>query len=126
MPAVVRALRGATTIDEDTPQHITERVGALLGEMLDRNAARTEDLISIVFNATDDVRSLFPATGARRVMPQLADVPLMNCRELDVDGALPRCIRVLAHLYTERAREELRHVFLEGAIVLRPDLVDQA
>jgi chorismate mutase len=125
MPAVVRALRGATTIDEDTPEQITERVGGLLKVMFERNAVRSDDLISIVFNATDDIRSLFPATGARQMFPDLADVPLMNCKELDIDGALPRCIRVLAHLYTELPRDDLRHVFLEGATVLRPDLVDQ-
>jgi len=123
MPAVVRALRGATTIDEDTPQQITERVGSLLEAMFERNDVALDDVISIVFNATDDVRSLFPATGARRVLPGLSDVPLMNCRELDIEGALPRCIRVLAHVYTGRARNDLRHVFLEGATVLRPDLL---
>ena len=123
MSPVVRALRGATTIDEDTPEHIAARVGALLEAMFARNDVEYDDLISIVFNATDDVRSTFPATGARTALPDLGDVPLMNSRELDVDGALPRCIRVMAHLYTERARTELRHVFLEGAIVLRPDLL---
>ena len=126
MPAVVRALRGATTIDEDTPEQITERVGGLLKVLFERNGVRTDDLISIVFNATDDVRSMFPATGARQMLPDLADIPLLNCRELDVEGALPRCIRVLAHLYTERPRDDLRHVFLEGAMALRPDLVEEA
>lgn len=126
MPAVVRALRGATTIDEDTPEQITERVGGLLKVLFDRNGVHTDDLISIVFNATDDVRSMFPAAGARRMFPGLAEVPLLNCRELDVEGALPRCIRVLAHLYTERSRDDLRHVFLEGATALRPDLLEEA
>ena len=114
MPAAVRALRGATTIDEDTPEQITERVGGLLKVLFERNGVSTEDLISIVFNAT----------GARQIFPDLSEVPLMNCRELDIDGALPRCIRVLAHLYTERPRDDLRHVFLEGATVLRPDLLE--
>jgi chorismate mutase len=122
MPQVLRALRGATTIDEDTPDHIAQRVGDLLQTMFDRNGVSTDDLVSILFNATDDVRSTFPATGARRMFPALATVPLMNCRELDVEGALPRCIRVMAHLYTDRTREDLRHVFLEGAVRLRPDL----
>jgi chorismate mutase len=124
MPAAVRALRGATTIDEDTPEQITERVGGLLKVLFERNGVSTEDLISIVFNATGDIRSMFPATGARQIFPDLSEVPLMNCRELDIDGALPRCIRVLAHLYTERPRDDLRHVFLEGATVLRPDLLE--
>ena len=98
----------------------------LLARMLESNEVGHDDLISIVFNATDDVRSMFPATGARRMFPDLADIPLLNCRELDVEGALPRCIRVLAHLYTERPRDDLRHVFLERATALRPDLVEEA
>jgi chorismate mutase len=122
MPQVVRALRGATTIDEDTPEHIAHRVGALLRTMFERNGVSMDDLVSILFNATDDVRSTFPATGARQMIPGLAAVPLMNCREMEVEGSLPRCIRVMAHLYTDRPREDLRHVFLEGAVTLRPDL----
>lgn len=122
MPQVVRALRGATTIDEDTPDHIAQRVGELLRTMFERNGVSMDDLVSILFNATDDVRSTFPATGARQMMPDLAAVPLMNCREMEVEGSLPRCIRVMAHLYTDLPREDLRHVFLEGAVTLRPDL----
>lgn len=121
MPPVVRALRGATTIDEDVPAHIGERVGALLETLFERNGLVQDDLVSLLFSATPDVRSAFPATMARAALG-LEDVPLMNCQELDIDGALPRCIRVMAHVHTERPRTELQHVFLEGAAVLRPDL----
>jgi chorismate mutase len=124
MPPVVRALRGATTVDEDVPDHIGERVVALLRELFERNGLDEDDLVSILFSATPDIRSTFPATAARRALG-LADVPLMNCQELDVEGALPRCIRVMAHVHTERSRAELRHVFLEGATVLRPDLAQR-
>jgi len=121
MPPVVRALRGATTVDEDEPDHIGERVTALLRELFERNGLDQDDLVSILFSATPDLHSTFPATVARRSLG-LGDVPLMNCQELDVEGALPRCIRVMAHVHTERPRAELQHVFLEGATVLRPDL----
>jgi chorismate mutase len=116
----VRALRGATTVDADTPEQINERVGALVNEMLTRNAVDKDDLISVIFTATDDVTSMFPAAAARAV--GLGDVPLLCARELAIVGGTPRCIRVLMHLSTERSRAELRHVYLAGAEGLRDDL----
>lgn len=120
MPPAVRALRGATTVDDDTPDQVRDRVTALLGALFDRNAVDPGDLISIVFTATDDIRSVFPAAVARGL--GLHDVPLLCAREMAVDGAPDRCIRVLVHLSTDRARRELRHVYLEGAVGLRDDL----
>jgi len=120
MAPVVRAVRGATTVDADTPEQVTERTCALLGELLERNGLAHEDLISIVFTATEDVVSMFPATAARTM--GLGDVPLLCAREIAVAGATPRCLRVLVHATTERARGELHHVYLEGARGLRDDL----
>ncbi len=116
----VRALRGATTVDEDTAEQVTERTVALLEALLDANGADHDDLISILFTATDDIHSLFPATGARKL--GLGDVPLICARELDIEGGTPRCIRVLVHLHTDRTRRELHHVYLQGAKGLRDDL----
>ena len=120
MTPAVRALRGATTVDADTPEQVNERVGALVNEMLVRNGVDKDALISIVFTATDDVTCMFPAAAARAV--GLGDVPLLCARELAVVGGTPRCIRVLMHLTTERSRAELRHVYLAGAEGLRDDL----
>ena len=122
MAPAVRALRGATTVDVDTPDHIEERVVALLDTMLARNDVDHEDLISILFTATEDVVSTFPATAARK--SGLGDVPLICARELAIDGGTPMCIRVMVHLTTERSRTELHHVYLEGARGLRDDLPD--
>lgn len=122
MPLAVRALRGATTVDADTAEQINERVQALVSAMLDRNGVDKEDLISIVFTATDDIHAMFPATAARSL--GLGDVPLLCARELDISGGTPHCIRVLMHLNTTRSREELHHVYLEGARGLRDDLPD--
>ena len=122
----VRALRGATTIDNDEPDHIRERVAALLGVMFERNQVDFEDLISVFFSVTSDLHSLFPAAAARAAFPDIADTPLINMCEVDIEGALARCIRVMAHLYTDRSKAELQHVFLEGAVVLRPDLLGMA
>lgn len=120
MPQTMRALRGATTLEVDDEPHMVERVTELLSEMLERNDVAHRDLISILFSATPDLHSAFPALAARRM--GLGDVPLMCAQELDVDGATPRCIRVMIHLNSERPRDEMRHVYLEGARGLRDDL----
>jgi chorismate mutase len=119
MPAV-RALRGATTCDTDDPAQIGERTVVLLREMFARNGVDHDDLISILFTTTDDLSSAFPATAARTI--GLGDVPLLCAREIPVPGSMERCIRVLAHLTTDRARDELHHVYLERAVSLRDDL----
>lgn len=116
----VRALRGATTVDRDESGQITERVVALLTRILERNEVDKEDLVSILFTATDDLHSMFPAKAAR--IMGLGDVPLMCARELDVVDGTPRCIRVLMHLITTKSRSDLHHVYLEGANGLRDDL----
>lgn len=97
-----------------------ERVMVLLEAMLDRNGVDHDDLVSIVFTATGDLHSTYPAAAARKL--GLGDVPLLCARELDVVEGTPRCVRVLMHLHTARARRELRHVYLEGARGLRDDL----
>jgi chorismate mutase len=120
MAAVLRALRGATTLEEDTADQVSERVQALVNSMLSRNDIAHDDLVSILFTATDDIVSMFPATAARAL--GLGDVPLICARELEVTGAMPRCVRVLMHFHTERPRDALHHVYLEGARGLRDDL----
>jgi chorismate mutase len=122
MPPTVRALRGATTVDADTVEQISDRTQALITAMLQRNEVDKEDLISILFTATHDLHAAFPATVARPL--GLGDVPLICARELDIVGGTPRCIRVLMHLTTERGRQDLHHVYLEGARGLRDDLPD--
>ncbi len=116
------ALRGATTLDADTRDEVLTRTGELLGELLTRNDLGAEDLVSLVFTATDDVRSEFPAAAVRAA--GIADVPMLCARELDIAGpsAIPRCVRVLAHAHTARPRAQLRHVYLRGARQLRSDL----
>lgn len=116
----VRALRGATRVDADTREQVTERVQTLVTTMLERYGVDHDDLISIVFTATDDIHSMFPAEAARGL--GLADVPLLCAQELTIDAKPSHCIRVLIHLNTERSRAELRPVLLEGTEVLRDDL----
>ena len=116
----VRALRGATTVDEDTADQVFERTIALLDALFERNELDKDDLISVLFTATDDIHSVFPALAARKF--GLGDIPLICARELDIEGGTPRCIRLLMHINTERARDDLHHVYLEGAVGLNDDL----
>ncbi len=109
-------------MDVDEVDHIADRVEAMVRAVLARNELEPEELISLLFSATPDLHATFPATVARARIPELADVPLMNMAELDVAGALERCIRVMVHAHTDRPRTEIQHVFLEGAVALRPDL----
>lgn len=118
----VRALRGATTVEEDTPEQITARIQELLLEMLARNGVEIDDVISALFTSSPDLVSMFPATAARGV--GFGSVPLLCAAEIDVPGATPKCLRVLLHLETTRPRSELRHVYLHGARGLRDDLPD--
>jgi chorismate mutase len=116
----LRAVRGAIQVERDDRDEILGAVAELVAEVLRRNQLGTDDLISVVFTATDDLHAEFPAYAAR--MAGITDVPLLCARELNVDGAMPRVIRLLAHVETDRARADLHHVYLRGAAALRTDL----
>jgi chorismate mutase len=116
----VRAIRGATQLERDDRDHLLERVSELMTMVLDDNDLEADQLISVIFTATDDVRSEFPAYAARRL--GLVDVPLLCARELEIEGSLPRIVRVMAHVDTALTRSEITHVYLHGAASLRRDL----
>lgn len=114
------ALRGAITLERDSQDEVMEKTQRLVKELLARNDVDHDDIVSVIFTATEDIRSEFPAAAARAA--GLGDVPLLCARELSVDGATPLCIRALMHFSTDKRREDLRHVYLEGARHLRDDL----
>jgi chorismate mutase len=116
----VRAVRGAIQVDADDPDLIYQGVREMLAEVLARNELGQEDVISIFFTATTDLTSCFPAAGAREI--GFAEVPLLCASEIAVPGALPRTLRLLAHVETPRPRSEIRHAFLGAAAALRDDL----
>lgn len=116
----VRAIRGATQLDRDERDHLFARTAELVAEVLDANAITKDDLVSILFTCTPDLTSDFPAAAAREM--GLGDVPLMCAVEMDVASALPRVVRLMAHVNLERPRADVRHVYLHGATVLRKDL----
>ncbi|HEY0816641.1 MAG TPA: chorismate mutase [Pseudonocardia sp.] len=116
----VRAIRGAIQIDADTRDAVLEGSAELVRTVLTRNALTPDDIISILFTATPDLTSEFPAYAARLL--GLTDVPLMCATEMAVPGAMPRVLRLLAHVETGLARADVRHVYLRGAAALRSDL----
>lgn len=116
----VRAVRGATQVDRDDRAVLLAAAGELLSAVLDRNAIAPDDLISVIFTATPDLVSEFPAYAARQL--GLTDVPLLCATEIDVPGAMPMVLRLLAHFETEQPRSAIRHVYLHGAAHLRTDL----
>jgi chorismate mutase len=116
----VRAIRGAIQVDADVREQVLDATTELLTEVLERNALSSEDLISVIFTATPDLTSEFPAYAARQM--GINDVPLLCASEIAVPGAMPRVLRLLAHVETDRSRHDLRHVYLRGAATLRTDL----
>ena len=116
----VRAIRGAIQVGDNTREEVLDGATELVLEVLHRNGVAPDDLISILFTATPDLTAEFPAYAARQL--GLTDVPLMCASEIDVPGAMPRTLRLLAHVNTDRPRSDIRHVYLRGAAALRTDL----
>lgn len=116
----MRGIRGATCLQRDDAAEMADAVGELLGQMLSRNDIANDDVVSVLLTCTPDLTSAFPAAGARAF--GLVDTPLMCAQEMDVDGALPRVVRILAHVETAAPRSAIEHVYLRGAEVLRQDL----
>ncbi len=116
----IRAIRGAITVEADEPTLIAEATRALLTELLHRNAVHDAQLVSALFTLTPDLTSEFPARAAREL--GWADVPILCAQEIAVPGALARCLRVLVHVESSLTRAAVQHVYLRGAVVLRPDL----
>jgi len=118
----LRAFRGAITIDSDTPKQITEHTTNLLQKMFERNSISDEQVVSIFFTVTSDIKSFPPAAAARSY--GLTDVPLICAQEMELSGALSLCVRILLHCESNLSKSEIRHVFLRGAAKLRPDLAE--
>jgi chorismate mutase len=117
----VRGIRGAIDVINDQPEAVLAAARELLEAILLANPAlKPADLASVLFTVTDDLQSVYPAQAARQM--GWGNVPLMCAREIPVPGGLPRCVRVLLHWNTGLGQTEVRHVYLRGAVSLRPDL----
>ncbi len=131
------AVRGAITIDEDTPAEVAKHTTRLLETLYERNGLTHDEVVSVLFTATPDISSVAPGVAARAF--GLTDVPIICTQEMVVTGALPLCVRLLAHLdlshldpshlesvnrVVPKSKGDLRHVFLRGAVALRPELAE--
>ena len=116
----VRAVRGATQLEADVREHMLERVAEMVTDVMESNGLVVDDFISVIFTATSDLVSEFPAYAARRL--GFGDVPLLCARELEIEGSLPRTVRMMAHVETDLPRADVTHVYLHGAAALRKDL----
>jgi chorismate mutase len=116
----VRAVRGAIQVEGNERDEILAGTSELVTAVLQRNDIDPDDLISVVFTATQDLDADFPAYAARQM--GLVDVPLLCTVEIPVPGSMPRVLRLLAHVETARPRADVRHVYLRGAAALRTDL----
>ena len=116
----LRAARGAIRVPSDDGDTLLGSTERLLSTVLQRNAIDPEELVSIMFTATEDLRSAFPAEAARRM--GLGRVPLMCAQEIPVQGSMPSVIRVLVHFHSGQSLDEVVHVYLDGAESLRDDV----
>ncbi len=115
----VRAIRGATQVEVDEREHVLDLTRELVGAVLAANGLAPDDVISIMFTATVDIRSVAPALAARQL--GLTEAALLCMQEMDVEGGMPRVVRLMASVETDRPRNQLRNVYLRGTDVLRPD-----
>jgi chorismate mutase len=120
---VVRGIRGATTVRNDEEGEILQATSDMLLQIIEDNQVVPEDICSVFVTTTGDLKATFPARAIRQ-MPGWELVPLMCSLEIPVQPSLPKCIRLMVHVNTEKSQRDLRHVYLNEARILRPDLVD--
>ena len=116
----VRAVRGATQLVTDTREEMLDRVAEMVTEVMAANRLEVDDFISVIFTATSDLVAEFPAYAARQL--GFGDIPLLCARELEIEGSMPRVVRMLAHVESDLPRADVTHVYLHGAAALRTDL----
>ena len=123
MTMMVRGIRGATTVENNSREEILEATRELLSAIVEANAIEHDHVASIIFTTTVDLNAEFPAVAARE--DGWTDVALQCMHDMNVAGSLSRCVRILMHVNTERSNAELQHIYLRGARRLRADLVEQ-
>ncbi len=117
---MVRAVRGATTINHNTADEIISGTLEVLTEIIKENSIDVEDIISVFFTVTRDIDAEFPAVAARKL--GMTDIALLCTYEIDVPGSMEKCIRVMLHFNTDKKNSDIRHIYLKEARKLRPDL----
>ncbi len=119
---MVRAIRGATTA-ENTRESILAATREMVAEIIIKNSLKIEDLVCIMFSLTPDLDAVFPAVAVREM--GICNVPLMDYAQPDIQNALKGCVRVMILTNSDKSLDEMQHLYLRGAKVLRPDLADK-
>jgi chorismate mutase len=115
----LQGIRGATTVSQNDATEILAATDELLRALIEANELQPDDIVSALFTVTRDLDAAFPARAAEDFGWNI--VALLHATEIPVPGSLPHCIRLLVHAYTTRTRAEIKHCYLRGATVLRPD-----
>lgn len=118
---MIRGVRGATTVQENKEEEIVKATEQLLREIVKRNEIKPEDVASVFVSVTEDINATFPSK-ALRLLDGWTFVPVMCMQEIPVPDSLKKCIRVMIHLNTNKRQTDIKHVYLNDAVVLRPDL----
>lgn len=121
---MIRGVRGATTIKENRESEIVDETERLLRKMVTENSIEPDRVASVLISVTNDITATFPARALRR-LDGWTYVPVMCMREIPVPQSLPYCIRVMMHVNTSIPQKDISHIYLNDAIVLRPDLKKQ-
>ena len=116
-----RGVRGAITVDENSKEAIKSATVELLNKMLEKNEINTKDISFAIFTITNDLNADFPAKYAR-LNCGFSQVPMMTYNEADVGGSLRKCLRILLSINTDKNQDEIKHVYLKGAKILREDI----
>lgn len=116
------AIRGAITIDKNTKEDILNHTTILLEEIISNNKINIDDIISIIFTATEDIDAVYPAVAARKL--NITQAALLCFQEMKVVGSLKMCIRVMVQVKTDKTQQQIHHVYLKKAVALRPDLLN--
>jgi chorismate mutase len=119
---VIRGIRGAITVLENKEEEIFSATQRLVREVIKENEINPESVASVFISVTEDVTAGFPAKALRQT-EGWSLVPVMCMQEMPVPGSLAKCIRIMFHVNTDARQEDIKHIYLEGAKVLRPDLL---
>lgn len=121
---MIRGVRGAITVTENNEEQIVQNTERLLREMIRKNDIDPDQVASVFISATNDLNACFPAKALRKI-DGWTYVPVTCMQEMAVEGSLEKCVRVMMHINTTRSQKEIRHVYMEKAKNLRPDLIDK-
>lgn len=119
----VCCIRGAITIEENTREQVLDNTKILINKIMEENNVSIDDIISITFTATKDIDAAYPAVGARQL--GINDAALVCFQEMNVVGSLKMCIRAMVMINSNKSQKDLNHIYLKGAVVLRPDIVQK-